>query len=151
MGSMQLKDKRVIITGGSRGIGKTVAAQFLREGAQVLIVSRSKEELAETARELAALGSVHTFAADISDSAAVKSIVAEAVKIFGSVHVLVNAAGIYAPIGSSASVDLADWKKTFDINVFGGFSMFDGGPRGVAAQRGAIEAFKRALAGKLVV
>ena len=122
---MLLKDKRAIITGGSRGIGKVVASFFLKEGARVMIAARSKEELAEAKRELGKISPhVYTRAVDVSNSDEAKSLVKAAAKEIGGVDILVNAAGIYGPIGPSDSIALDQWKKTFEINLFGGFYLF---------------------------
>src|SRR5690349_20012322 len=103
---MRLKDKKAFITGGSRGIGKTVATFFLKEGARVGLIARSKEELAEAKKELVKISPyVEVFAADVSDAGQVKAAVAGLRKSLGGCDVLVNAAGIYGPIGPSASVD----------------------------------------------
>ena len=121
---MLLRDKSAVITGGGRGIGKAIAAAYLKEGARVLIVARSKSELQDTTKELSRISPrINSLKADVSSSADAKLVGDEARKLFHNVDILVNAAGIYGPIGPSAEVDLEDWKKTYDINVFGTFSM----------------------------
>lgn len=119
---MALKNKTALITGGSRGIGLAVASAFLREGARVMLAARSLEELAAAKRELGS-DKVHTYVADVSKEAEVETLVAAAAKEMGGIDILVNAAGIFGPIGPFEEADSGAWRKTFDINVFGTFSM----------------------------
>ncbi len=122
---MLLKDKRALITGGGRGIGKTVAEYFLKEGVRVMLASRSGEELASTGEELKKnYADVFTCMADVSDPKTAKHLAQETLKALGGIDILVNAAGVYGPIGPSVSVDLGEWKKTFEVNLFGTFYMF---------------------------
>ncbi len=120
---MLLQGKKTIITGGSRGIGKAIAVAFVREGANVMIASRSGEELKAAKRELES-EKVHTHIADVSKEADAKALVASAAKEMGGVDILVNAAGMYGPIGPSSAVDTAKWRNTFEVNLFGTFYMF---------------------------
>jgi len=85
-----LRGKRVLITGGSKGIGLACARAFLSEGARVAITSRSRENL-DHAR--AALGEVLTLAADLSDAGAAGSAVTACEGALGPLDVLVNCAG----------------------------------------------------------
>jgi len=117
----KLKDKKAVIFGGSRGIGKAIAEAYLKEGAEVFLVARNAAELAQTQEELASRGIVNTAAADVSSEEDVKHVAEQIGKLWGTVDVLVNAAGIYGPIGPLAEIDPAEWKKTLDINLFGTF------------------------------
>ncbi len=137
---MQLQNKTALITGGSRGIGKTVARAFLREGANVMLAARSGEELKAAREELAREAGakkgeagggrregenrIAICAADVSSEEDVEKLVGETLKRFSKIDILVNGAGIYGPIGPSERVDFEKWKQTFEINVFGTFKMF---------------------------
>ena len=136
---MKLKNKKALITGGSRGIGKVIAEYFLKEGAKVMLASRSLDELKKTKAELKKIISVNQRASldqrksapfieilvvDVSNPAEVKKLVEETVRILGGVDILVNAAGIYGPIGPSHEIDLDEWKKTYEINLFGAFNVY---------------------------
>lgn len=124
---MILKNKTALITGGSRGIGKAVALAFLREGAKVMLAARSEEELLAAKRELKKdFEHVETFRANVSLPKDVAALVKAATGAFGWLDILVNAAGIFGPIGPSESIDLDAWKKTFEVNVFGMFNMIQG-------------------------
>jgi 3-oxoacyl-[acyl-carrier protein] reductase len=121
---MILKDKTALITGGSRGIGKSVARAFLREGAKVMIAARSREELDAVKNELGKeFDGVAIFRADVSKKEEIDSLVAATVVRFGKIDILINAAGIYGPIGPSHEVDFDKWEEAFAINVFGTFRM----------------------------
>ncbi len=137
---MTLKDKTALITGGSRGIGKSVARAFLREGAKVMIAARSGEELEAAKNELSReFDGVEIFRADVSKKEEIDSLVAAAVASFGKIDILVNAAGIYGPIGPSHEVDFDKWEETFAINVFGTFRMIQKVlPTMMQAKRGKI-------------
>jgi len=121
---MELRDKIAIITGGSRGLGKAVASAFLREGAKVMIAARSEDELLAAKEEFKKyFGKVEAFRADVSSARDVAALIEAASSKFGEPDILVNAAGIFGPIGPAEGVDFDAWKKTFEINVFGMFKM----------------------------
>ncbi len=124
MSGKLLQNKVALITGGSRGIGKAVAAAYLREGAKVMLAARSKEELEATQAEFKKqYAGVEIFALDVSEPREADELIARTTSVLGKVDILVNAAGIYGPIGPSEQVSFADWKRTFEINVFGTFLM----------------------------
>jgi NAD(P)-dependent dehydrogenase (short-subunit alcohol dehydrogenase family) len=105
---LQLHGKRALVTGGSRGIGKAIAAALAREGADVVLAARSPGPLEAAASELAA-GSgrkVVPIAADTGDDASVKALVAGAVDALGGLNILVNCAA--RPMGQSAPPKLAE-------------------------------------------
>ncbi|MEO0031041.1 MAG: hypothetical protein RIS94_799 [Pseudomonadota bacterium] len=89
---MLLKDKATIVTGAARGVAKGVAAAFVKAGASVLIVDREVELGEATAAELGAYGPVHFMPVDLADRDALPGIVDEAVRRFGRLDTLVNAA-----------------------------------------------------------
>jgi 3-oxoacyl-[acyl-carrier protein] reductase len=135
-----LKDKAALITGGSRGIGKAIAQAFLKEGASVMLAARSIEQLRSTKNGLGRYGGrVAIFTMDVGLDGDAKKLVAETLRTFGTIDILVNAAGIYGPIGPSASIDFEAWKKTFDVNLFGTFRMMQAVlPAMMKARRGKI-------------
>jgi NAD(P)-dependent dehydrogenase (short-subunit alcohol dehydrogenase family) len=105
---LQLAGKRVIITGGSRGIGLAVATVLVAEGAQVALVARGQEALREAAGELAAAHGTRVLAveADTTSQESVEAMVAQVATAFGGVDILVNSAA--RPASSGARKDLAD-------------------------------------------
>jgi NAD(P)-dependent dehydrogenase (short-subunit alcohol dehydrogenase family) len=117
---MILKDKVSIITGGGRGIGKSIAAAFAKEGSSLILVSRNEEELETTRQELGNPASkIEIFPADVSKEKDVGNLVDFTLKTFGIVDVLVNCAGIYGPIGLITDVDTQKWVETININLCG--------------------------------
>lgn len=87
-----LQGKRAIVTGGSLGIGKAIARELAREGADVVVVARTKERLQAAAQELATetRRRIIPLAADVTSKAQVDDMVAEAARQLGGVHILVN-------------------------------------------------------------
>jgi NAD(P)-dependent dehydrogenase (short-subunit alcohol dehydrogenase family) len=95
---MRFQGKVVAITGGGSGIGKEVAARFVREGASVVINGRNVEKLEAAAREIDASGRrVAVAAGDIASPAVGEALVQAAVSRFGKLDVLVNNAGVFNP------------------------------------------------------
>jgi 3-oxoacyl-[acyl-carrier protein] reductase len=117
-----LKNKKAIITGGSRGIGKAIAIAYLKNGAAVCLLARDEKELQATKKELSGLGDVYIFKADVSKKDDIVRAADEIKKIWdGALDVLVNAAGVYGPIGPITDVDPDAWHAALDINLFGTF------------------------------
>lgn len=114
-----LKDKVAIVTGGTQGIGKATAVLLAREGASVVIAARGRELLDAVAADIrAAGGKVAAVSADISKAADCERVVAEALKAFGRVDILINNAGTSAT-GEFESVTDAVWQADFDLKLFG--------------------------------
>lgn len=89
---MQLAGKAAIVTGGARGVAKGVAAAFVKAGAKVLIIDREEDLGKATAEELSAFGEAAFMPVDLMDRASLPGVVAEAVRRFGKLDTLVNAA-----------------------------------------------------------
>lgn len=139
-----LKGQNAIITGASQGLGRAIAEHYLRAGANVLLCARSKADLAATQKQLAKKApkqKVLAHLCDVSDESQVNDMVDYALSTFGSVNALVANAGIYGPMGPTESVDLAEWRRALDINLFGV----------LLPARALIPHFKKAKAGKVVV
>ncbi|MCL2492550.1 MAG: 3-oxoacyl-[acyl-carrier-protein] reductase [Clostridiales bacterium] len=120
-----LKDKRALITGGSRGIGKSIALAFAGEGAQVAIADYGDEAVAaETVEELKALGSYAAFAlkGDVSDPEFAKVAAIHMKDIFGRCDVLVNNAGI-TDDGLLLRMTPESFERVLRINLTGAFLM----------------------------
>ena len=119
---MVLQDKVSIITGGSMGIGKAIAAAFAKEGSSLVLVSRTKSELEAAKQELINFNSkVEAFVADVSKEKEVKEMVNFTLEKFTTVYVLVNCAGILGPLGLTTDIDSEEWIQTININVYGTF------------------------------
>jgi dehydrogenase/reductase SDR family protein 7B len=114
-----MKNKVVIITGGSSGIGKAMAEKFGREGSKILITGRNKEELTKTTEELRQMGiTINSFQADVSVEDDNRKMAEEAIKHYGTIDILINNAGI-SMRALFSEVDISVVKKVMDINFYG--------------------------------
>ncbi len=141
---MKLKGVNTLITGGSQGLGKVIAEHFLREGANVVLCARGEKELNATRDEIAGMFPSQKVLArpcDVSNETQVKDLVAFTLRELGSLDALVLNAGVYGPMGPTETVDLNEWRRAIDINLFGV----------LLPCREAIPHFKKAGRGKIVV
>jgi len=112
---LKLKGKNVVITGGSKGIGKRIAQAFANEGANVAICARGQEALEETQKELLKSGTkVFGASCDIADAEALNSFLEDAKDALGDVNILVHNASALA-VGPG----LDDWKSSLDVDLMG--------------------------------
>jgi NAD(P)-dependent dehydrogenase (short-subunit alcohol dehydrogenase family) len=122
---MKLQNLVTVVTGGSQGLGKAIAEAFVREGAHVVICARdlkmvnaARNELEQAARsgqKILGLG------CDVTSASEVTEVFTAIDRELGPVDVLVNNAGIYGPKGPSEQVDLKEWTRAIEINLFGTF------------------------------
>ncbi len=119
---MDLKDKVAIVTGGSKGIGRGIAAALVREGVNVVISARKRNEVDEAVQELNALraGSANGMVADVCNYAQVQALFERAVSVFGGVDILINNAGI-GIFGLVEAMAVEDFRAVLETNVFGVF------------------------------
>lgn len=110
------KNKTVIITGGSEGVGAATARKFADAGAKLLLVARSKKNLEKVAEELRKKTDVHIFAMDVSDADACVNLFKKAEFEFGEVHILINNAA-YHKRGPAESVAAEDLGRMIDVNL----------------------------------
>lgn len=115
----QLKDRTVLITGASRGIGAAAARAFAAEGARVALISRSTSDIADLAGEIgdAALA----IPCDVANWTEMARAVDATVETFGSLDVLIGNAGVIEPIGPLADLDPEGWGTVIDVNIKGVF------------------------------
>ncbi len=116
---MELKSKKAIITGGSRGLGKATAIAFAKEGMAIAITGRNEDKLKETVSELKAFGVTATYQVfDVANYDEVKIGIKNIIKTLGSVDILVNNAGI-AAFGTLNEMDANLWENIIKTNVLG--------------------------------
>ena len=111
----------MLVTGGSRGIGRAIALAFALQGCRIVVIARDRERLADTAAAIEAAGAeVFTLSLNVADEQAVIGGIASLKEKFGKVDVLVNNAGIYktSPIVAH-STDL--WNEIININLTAAF------------------------------
>lgn len=116
--SNQFKDKRVLITGASRGIGRAVAEAFLNAGALVAINGRSDSSVSKALEELDAGDRVVAAPGNVAEVNGCTAIVKTAIEGLGGLDILINSAGIFSKESMEDS-DEAFWDSTMDANVKG--------------------------------
>lgn len=117
----ELLNRVAIVTGAGRGIGRAVALELASNGADVVLVARTEEQLQAVAEEIRALGRrAEVVPADVSQSAEVTEAVAKAVEAFGRVDILVNNAGITRDTLVLRMKD-EDWDRVLDVNLRSAF------------------------------
>jgi len=120
---MKLNGRVALVTGGSRGIGRTIALTFAREGAKVAVNyvsgAREAESVAEEIRSMG-LGAIPV-KADVSERSEVKRMVGEVSMAFGRLDILVNNAGILIP-GTTLDTREDDWDRVMAVNLKGPFN-----------------------------
>jgi short-subunit dehydrogenase len=113
---MIFRDKTVIITGASEGIGAATARLFAEAGANLVLVARTRKNLESIAGDLRDKTKVAIFPMDVTDPEACVDVFKKATYEFGGVHILVNNAGYHAR-GDVADVDAADLARIVDVNL----------------------------------
>jgi len=110
-----LKDKVAIVTGASRGIGRSIAEVFVREGAQVVICGRRQDTLDQVAKEIGP--GVKPLACHVGKSADIEALVAKTTKEFGRIDILVNNAATNIAQGPVLEMDEGQFDKMIEVNL----------------------------------
>jgi len=120
---MQLQGRRAIITGANRGLGREIAAQYVRAGASVLLTARDEKLLRDVRDELAPLVKgpqrIEILAGDVADESHCNDAASRLSALPGGALILVNNAGVYGPKGLIEDVDWSEWEQAIRINLFG--------------------------------
>jgi 3-oxoacyl-[acyl-carrier protein] reductase len=113
MQNIDVRGKRVVVGGGSKGIGRSIALAFAQAGASVSICARNADALENTRRELAAFGGVaHAASCDLSSEAEIAAFVPAAAAALGGIDVLVNNA-----TGYGYADDEASWEQSLSVDL----------------------------------
>ncbi len=135
-----LSGKRVLVTGGTSGIGLAAARRFLEEGCSVFVCGADEPGLGEALGALSPLGSVAGRVCDVSDEAQVRHLLGEAEDAHGGIDVLINNAGI-ARTDPFLQIEPRDWDRTMAVNLRGMF---------LVAQAVAVSMVRRGAPGSIV-
>lgn len=112
---MELKDKVILLTGGTAGIGRACAEAYVRAGAKVVVVGLENATVKKLGDEL---GSKHlTFCADVSSEEDVKNIIEATIAHFGRIDAIHNNAGIATPAKPLHSTTDQEWDRLFSVNL----------------------------------
>lgn len=117
---LNLRGRRALVTGSSKGIGLAIAESLAGEGCEVHLVARTQSELDKVTARIKAEHKVAAFghSADLSSSAGVKAVVAAC----GDVDILVNSAGAI-PRGTLLDIDEDRWRKAWNLKLFGAINL----------------------------
>lgn len=116
---LQLSGKRVILSGGSRGIGLAIAGRFLEEGASVAFFARDEAGVHKALQELGDKGKVYGHSVDAADTESVRAWVVEAAKQLGGIDIVIN------NTSASASIEWTDeaWHNSFNVDLMAAVTM----------------------------
>jgi 3-oxoacyl-[acyl-carrier protein] reductase len=139
-----LAGRRAIVTGGSKGLGKAIAAELMAEGASVVICSRHAAELDETAAELTknaadGAGTVSALGCDVTDPDQVISFTGDATAVLGGLDILVNNAGGARP-GQFGTLTDDDWHADIEVKLLAQ----------IRCTRAALPALRRSPAARVI-
>ena len=140
----KLVGKVALITGASQGLGYQIAKRFANEGANLIICSRSKNEIkdvvSEFSQDLDSDQRIYGFQCDVSIQVEVDRLFELIENKFGNLDVLVNNAGIYGPLGPIEDNEWSKWVKAIEVNLIGS----------AYVMRKSIEVMKRQNSGKII-
>lgn len=118
---MRLKDKVAIVTGASKGIGKAIAIAYAKEGAAVVVASRSIDLLERIAKDIKASGGeAIALPLDVRNPESVNDVIEKTVEKYGHLDILVNNAGV-SMAHPSESLSTKDWKNALETDLYGVF------------------------------
>ena len=123
---MNIQNLAALITGGSRGLGRSLARALAAEGASVVLVARRQEELNQTVDEIRSNGgNAYGIAADVADKNAIYSIAAQAAALVGPIDILIQNASTLGPVPLRLLLDTEceDLEHALEVNLVGPFRL----------------------------
>ena len=137
---LNLRGRRALVTGGSKGIGLAVAEELVAEGVDVAICARHPRELEAAAEKLRGSGcTVYAQVTDVTDPAQITDLVSRSVEALGALDILVNNAGAAHP-GNFESLTDDDWRADLDVKLFSQ----------IRCTRAALEHLRRSRAARVI-
>lgn len=118
---MNISDKTAVVTGGTKGIGYTIAERLLKSGRRVFICGRNKRDLQQALEWLSKHGQVDGEICDVRSEAQVKMLLGECTRRFGGVDILINNAGIGIFGKTVEEMSGDEFRQTLETNLFGAF------------------------------
>jgi len=116
----KLDGKVAVITGASRGLGKSIAVLFASEGAKVVLSARSQQDIEKNASEIQVKGQeAVTFVCDVSDQKQVEALARFTIETYGHIDIWINNAGISGPYGSTFNLTPDQFLNVMHTNIFG--------------------------------
>lgn len=116
-----LENASVVVTGGTMGIGRSVAEHCLAAGAKVIICSRTAADVKRTINELTPMGKIGGQVVDVTDERQVEALFATALEAHDGLDAVIHCAGVYGPIGLVSDLDPQAWWESLHTNLFGTF------------------------------
>ncbi len=113
---MELKNINVIVTGGTRGIGKAIVESLINEGANVVILARTKSDIEKVKQDIENRGNIFGIKCDVTSPSDIKKMVSQVKTIFKKIDVLINNVGI-AYIGPADKMTLSEWNNVINTNL----------------------------------
>lgn len=118
MNTIDLSGRVAVITGGARGIGFATAERFLRSGAQVAIWDIDGARGKQSAKELAALGTVSAHVVELTDESAIGNALGDTLALHSRLDIVVNSAGITGGNGLTWELDSKVWRQVLEVNLY---------------------------------
>lgn len=121
MGSISLTDKRIVVTGGARGLGRAFAESAIEAGARVVVADILEDVGRDTVAHLSKAGEAHFVPVDLGDPDSITALAGKSVELLGGVDGLVNCAAIATGIGGKMAddIDIETWDRVMTVNVRG--------------------------------
>ncbi|MCW8200609.1 SDR family oxidoreductase [Verminephrobacter aporrectodeae subsp. tuberculatae] len=121
MNQLDMAGRHAIVTGGAQGIGYAVAQRLLDSGAAVSLWDVNQDQLAVAREQLAARGPVSAVGVELTDESSVNAAIAATLGAHGSVHALVNSAGITGGNGLTWELEPKVWRQVIEVNLIGSY------------------------------